>query len=110
MQGQSPRIPSSVQQWGGRGEGLNLLPQGQCLQGGHKLVFTSDLASGRATPAVKTRFVKFFWPVLAFALGCVAGGAAYMTFGFWCLLPALALLAFLVLLDWPALEAAPAAA
>jgi hypothetical protein len=33
-----------------------------------------------------------------------------MTFGFWCLLPALVLLAWLVLLDWPALEAAPAAA
>jgi uncharacterized membrane protein YoaK (UPF0700 family) len=74
------------------------------------LIDMTDLAGGRATPAVKARFVKFFWPVLAFALGCVAGGIAYVTFGFWCLLPALALLAFLVLLDWPALEAAPAAA
>lgn len=74
------------------------------------LIDMTDLASGRATPAVKARFVKFFWPVIAFALGCVAGGTAYMTFGFWCLLPALALLAFLVLLDWPALEPAAAAA
>jgi uncharacterized membrane protein YoaK (UPF0700 family) len=74
------------------------------------LIDMTDLASGRATPAVKARFVKFFWPVLAFALGCIAGGATYVTVGFWCLLPALALLAWLVLLDWPALEAAPAAA
>jgi uncharacterized membrane protein YoaK (UPF0700 family) len=74
------------------------------------LIDMTDLACGRATPAVKARFVKFFWPVLAFAGGCIAGGIAWMTFGFWCLLPALALLAWLVLLDWPAPEAAPAAA
>jgi uncharacterized membrane protein YoaK (UPF0700 family) len=74
------------------------------------LIDMTDLASGRATPAVKARFVKFFWPVLAFALGCVAGGTAYMTFGFWCLLPALALLAWLVLLDWPSVAPAPAVA
>ncbi|WP_229421062.1 YoaK family protein [Telluria antibiotica] len=74
------------------------------------LIDMTDLACGRATPAVKARFAKFFWPVLAFAAGCVAGGTAWMTFGFWCLLPALVLLAWLVLLDWPAVEAAPAAA
>lgn len=74
------------------------------------LIDMTDLATGRATPAVRARFVKFFWPVLAFALGCIAGGMAWMTFGFWCFLPALVLLAWLVLLDWPALEAAPAAA
>jgi uncharacterized membrane protein YoaK (UPF0700 family) len=74
------------------------------------LIDMTDMATGRATPAVRARFVKFFWPVLAFALGCVAGGMAWMAVGFWCFLPALVLLAWLVLLDWPALEAAPAAA
>lgn len=74
------------------------------------LIDMTDMASGRATPAVKTRFRKFFWPVVAFAAGCIAGGSAYMAVGFWCLLPALALLAWLVLLDWPAIEPAPAAA
>lgn len=66
------------------------------------LIDMTDLATGTATAAVRTRFVKFFWPVLAFALGCIGGGSAYVWAGFWCLLPALALLAWLTLLDWPA--------
>ncbi|WP_296947877.1 YoaK family protein [uncultured Massilia sp.] len=74
------------------------------------LIDMTDMASGRATQAVRERFVKFFWPVLAFALGCIAGGTAYVWFGFWCMLPALVLLAFLSLLDWPMPAAAPAAA
>jgi uncharacterized membrane protein YoaK (UPF0700 family) len=70
----------------------------------------TDLASGRATQAVRDRFVKFFWPVAAFALGCIAGGTAYIQVGFWALLPALAVLAWLTLLDWPAPAAAPSPA
>lgn len=65
------------------------------------LIDATDMATGRATPAVRERFAKFFWPVLAFAIGCIAGGSAYMWFGFWCLVPALALLAWLAVLDWP---------
>lgn len=71
------------------------------------LIDMTDLASGRATPAVRARFVKFFWPVLAFALGCIGGGSAFVAFGFWCLLPALVLLAWLTAVDWP--NPAPAA-
>jgi uncharacterized membrane protein YoaK (UPF0700 family) len=74
------------------------------------LIDMTDLASGRATQAVRDRFVKFFWPVAAFALGCIAGGTAYMQAGFWALLPALAVLAWLTLLDWPAPATAPAPA
>jgi uncharacterized membrane protein YoaK (UPF0700 family) len=76
------------------------------------LIDLTDLASGRASPAVRTRFVKFFWPVIAFALGCIAGGSAYVHIGFWCLAPALVLLAWLTAIDWPAAPApaAPAAA
>lgn len=66
------------------------------------LIDATDMATGRATGAVRERFVKFFWPVLAFAIGCVAGGTAYVWIGFWCLLPALLLLAWLAVLDWPA--------
>lgn len=77
------------------------------------LIDLTDLASGRAAPAVRARFVKFFWPVVAFALGCLGGGSAYIAVGFWCLLPALALLAWLTAVDWPtpaaSTPAAPAA-
>lgn len=65
------------------------------------LIDATDMATGRATPAVRERFKKFFWPVVAFAIGCIAGGTAYVWFGFWCLVPALALLAWLAVMDWP---------
>jgi uncharacterized membrane protein YoaK (UPF0700 family) len=72
------------------------------------LIDMTDLATGRATQAVRDRFVKFFWPVLAFAFGCIAGGLAYTAFGFWCMVPALAVLAWLSVLDWPMPAPAPA--
>jgi uncharacterized membrane protein YoaK (UPF0700 family) len=73
------------------------------------LMDATDITIGRATPAVRERFIKFLWPVIAFAFGCIAGGTAYVTFGFWCLLPALVLLAWLAVLDWPLPTATPAA-
>jgi uncharacterized membrane protein YoaK (UPF0700 family) len=73
------------------------------------LIDMTDLASGRGNQALHDRFVKFFWPVLSFAFGCIAGGLAYVNFGFWCLLPALVLLAWLAVMDWPMPAPAPAA-
>ena len=65
------------------------------------LVDMTDIVTGHANDAVRARFVKFLWPVLAFAVGCIAGGTAYVWFGFWCMLPMLLLLAWLAVLDWP---------
>ncbi|GGY65291.1 YoaK family protein [Pseudoduganella albidiflava] len=64
------------------------------------LIDMTDLATGHATPAAKEKFVRFVWPVLAFALGCIAGGAGYVHFGFWCLLAPIAAVAVLLLFPW----------
>ena len=73
------------------------------------LVDMTDIITGHASAAVRERFLKFLWPVLAFAVGCIAGGTAYIWFGFWCMLPALVLLAWMAVLDWPVPAPAPAA-
>jgi uncharacterized membrane protein YoaK (UPF0700 family) len=65
------------------------------------LIDVTDLASGHATPAAREKFVRFVWPVLAFAVGCIAGGAAYVTAGFWCLLLPIGAIAMLLLAPWP---------
>jgi uncharacterized membrane protein YoaK (UPF0700 family) len=74
------------------------------------LIDLTDMATGRATPVVRERFLKFLWPMLAFAFGCIAGGTAYVLFGFWCMAPALVVIAWLSMLDWPLPVAAPGAA
>jgi uncharacterized membrane protein YoaK (UPF0700 family) len=46
------------------------------------VIDTVDRLRGAADAATKARCAKFFWPVLAFALGCVAAAFAYRAFGF----------------------------
>ncbi|WP_338760894.1 YoaK family protein [Massilia sp. METH4] len=65
------------------------------------LIDMTDLATGHATPAAREKFVRFVWPVLAFAVGCILGGAGYVTLGFWCLLAPIAAVAFLLCVPWP---------
>lgn len=56
-----------------------------------------DLLRGADDPTLKARFAKFLWPLLAFALGCVAAAFAYLWFGFAALaLPVAILLGMLV--------------
>lgn len=65
------------------------------------LIDMTDLATGHATPAAREKFVRFVWPVLAFAVGCILGGAGYVHFGFWCLLAPIAAVALLLTFRWP---------
>ncbi|CAN7646704.1 YoaK family protein [Massilia sp. LjRoot122] len=46
------------------------------------VIDTVDRLRGAADAATKARCAKFFWPVLAFALGCAAAAFAYRAFGF----------------------------
>ena len=46
------------------------------------VIDTVDRLRGAADAATKARCAKFFWPVLAFALGCAAAAFAYLAFGF----------------------------
>lgn len=70
------------------------------------LIDMTDLATGHATPAAREKFIRFVWPVLAFAVGCIMGGAGYVAAGFWCLLLPIAIVALLLVLPWPQLKAA----
>lgn len=46
------------------------------------VIDTVDRLRGAADAATAARCGKFFWPVLAFALGCAAAAFAYLAFGF----------------------------
>ena len=61
-----------------------------------------DVARGGADQAIHRRCAKFLWPILAFGAGCIGGAFAYIYAGFYGLLPAIALLA------WLAWDAKPA--
>ena len=61
----------------------NLAPTSMMTGNVTQLVIdTVDRLRGAADAATKARCAKFFWPVLAFALGCVAAAFAYRAFGF----------------------------
>lgn len=61
----------------------NLAPTSMMTGNVTQLVIdTVDRLRGAADAATKARCAKFFWPVLAFALGCAAAGFAYLAFGF----------------------------
>ena len=56
-----------------------------------------DAIRGADDPGLKTRCVKFIWPLVAFALGCIAAAFAFHRFGFAALvLPILILVGLLV--------------
>jgi uncharacterized membrane protein YoaK (UPF0700 family) len=57
------------------------------------VIDTVDRLRGAADAATKARCAKFFWPVLAFALGCGAAAFAYMAVGFVALAVPVAILA-----------------
>ena len=57
-----------------------------------------DLLRGAADPGLRTRFSKFLWPLVSFAIGCIAAAFAVRWFGFAALaLPLLILIALLAL-------------
>jgi uncharacterized membrane protein YoaK (UPF0700 family) len=56
------------------------------------VIDTVDRLRGAADAATKARCAKFFWPVLAFALGCAAAAFAYLAFGFVALIVPVAIL------------------
>ena len=56
------------------------------------VIDTVDRLRGAADAATKARCAKFFWPVLAFALGCGAGAFAFVFFGFVALIVPVAIL------------------
>ncbi len=74
------------------------------------LIDMTDLVAGHATPAAHEKFIRFVWPVLAFAVGCILGGAGYVAAGFWCLLAPIATVAVLLVYDWPQPAPKPAGA
>jgi len=56
-----------------------------------------DLLRGADDPGLTTRFAKFLWPLLSFAIGCIAAAFGYLWFGFAALaLPVLILVGLLV--------------
>jgi uncharacterized membrane protein YoaK (UPF0700 family) len=61
----------------------NLAPTSMMTGNVTQLVIDSvDRLRGAADAATRARCAKFFWPVLAFALGCAAAAFAYLAFGF----------------------------
>ena len=58
------------------------------------VIDTVDRLRGAADAATAVRCAKFFWPVLAFALGCAAAAFAYLALGFVMLALPVAILAF----------------
>jgi len=69
-----------------------------------------DCLRGAADAAVKARCAKFFWTVLAFALGCGLAAFAYRAFGFVALVVPVAILCLHLWLPEPQSEPAPKAA
>ena len=53
---------------------------------------SDDVTYIAADEATKARCAKFFWPVLAFALGCAAAAFAFRAFGFVALIVPVAIL------------------
>lgn len=51
-----------------------------------------DLARGADDPALRPRLQKFFWPVVGFGCGAIAGGYAFLAAGLWSLVLPLAML------------------
>lgn len=56
------------------------------------VIDTVDRLRGAADAGTRARCAKFFWPVLAFALGCAAAAFAYLAFGFVALVVPVAIL------------------
>lgn len=69
-----------------------------------------DVMRGADDPGLRSRFVKFFWPVLAFAVGCIAAAFGFQRFGFAALVVPLLILAGLVAFESPVPGRAPAKA
>lgn len=71
----------------------NLAPTSMMTGNVTQLVIdTVDRLRGAADAATKARCAKFFWPVLAFALGCGAAAFAFLAFGFVALILPVAIL------------------
>ena len=68
------------------------------------VIDTVDRLRGAADAATAVRCAKFFWPVLAFALGCAAAAFAYLALGFVALALPVAILAFHVWRPEPAAQ------
>lgn len=66
------------------------------------VIDTVDRLRGAADAATSARCSKFFWPVLAFALGCGAAAFAYLAVGFVALAVPVAILGMHVWLPQPA--------
>jgi uncharacterized membrane protein YoaK (UPF0700 family) len=60
-----------------------------------------DCLRGAADPGLGQRFAKFIWPLLAFAIGCVAAAFAFQAFGFVALTVPLVILVALIALEPP---------
>jgi len=56
------------------------------------VIDATDWLRGAADGATKARCGKFFWPVVAFALGCAAAAFAFLAFGFIALIVPVAIL------------------
>ncbi len=65
------------------------------------VIDATDWLRGAADGATKARCGKFFWPVVAFALGCAAAAFAYLAFGFVSLIVPVAILCLHLFLAEP---------
>jgi len=65
------------------------------------VIDTVDRLRGAADAATRARCAKFFWPVLAFALGCAAAAFAYLAVGFVALAVPVAILVLHLVLPEP---------
>ena len=65
------------------------------------VIDTVDRLRGAADAATRARCAKFFWPVLAFALGCAAAAFAFRAFGFVALAVPVAILCWHLSLSQP---------
>ena len=80
----------------------NLAPTSMMTGNVTQLVIdTVDRLRGAADAATKARCAKFFWPVLAFALGCAAAAFAFRAFGFVALAVPVAILCWHLWLNEP---------
>ncbi|KQQ91886.1 YoaK family protein [Massilia sp. Leaf139] len=80
----------------------NLAPTSMMTGNVTQLVIdTVDRLRGAADEATRARCAKFFWPVFAFALGCVASAFAYRAFGFFALAVPNAILVWHLFLSEP---------
>lgn len=65
------------------------------------VIDTVDRLRGAADAATRARCAKFFWPVLAFALGCAVAAFAFRAFGFVALAAPVAILCWHLCLPEP---------